>query len=190
MECLVDKPTIPEGSLTKYILFGAAIILSFIFTSRYYAQNQLKYVKDHWSEMRCNPAYMFLASKEIGGVDIFTNFNNCVTKNFHDYAGVTMDGMNDQMGIVSASLGSIGGSLADMRGMFGDVRNGFMVVFQMVFGKIQNLMTSMQYLMIRIRTLMGRIVGVFASLIYVFHAGQQTGQAIWNGPVGTVARIL
>jgi uncharacterized membrane protein len=77
-----------------------------------------------------------------------------------------------------------------MRGMFGDVRSSFMMIFQMVFGKIHNLMTSMQYLMIRIRTLMGRIVGVFASLIYVFYAGQQTGAAVWNGPVGTVARIL
>jgi hypothetical protein len=190
MECLVDKPHIPEGSLTKYVLFGAAILASFILSTRFYAQNQMKYIKDHWSELRCNPAYMFLASQDIGGVDIFTNFNNCVTKNFHDYAGVTMDGMNDQMGTVASSLGSIGGSLSDMRGMFGDVRSSFMMIFQMVFGKIHNLMTSMQYLMIRIRTLMGRIVGVFASLIYVFYAGQQTGAAVWNGPVGTVARIL
>ena len=60
----------------------------------------------------------------------------------------------------------------------------------MVFGKIANLMGSMQYLMIRIQTLMGRIVGVFASLIYAFYAGAQTGQAVWNGPIGETVRIL
>ena len=63
-----------------------------------------------------------------------------------------------------------------------------MMVFQMVFGKIQNLMASMQYLMIRIRTLMGRIVGVFASLIYAFYAGEQAAQSAAAGPIGFVAR--
>ena len=35
-----------------------------------------------------------------------------------------------------------------------------------------------------------RIVGVFASLIYAFYAGQQTAESVWNGPIGQVARIL
>lgn len=182
-ECLIPSPHIPSGSMTKYVLFAATILTCFIVSSMYFAENQMKYVKDNWSSLRCNPVYMGLASKSVGGVDIFTNFNNCVTKSFHDYAGLTMDGMNDQMGTVSESLGSIGGALSDMRGMFGNVRSGFMMVFQMVFGKIHNLMASMQYLMIRIKTLMGRMVGVFASLIYVFYAGEQTSEAIWNNPV-------
>jgi len=173
----------PQPSMTKYILFGAAVLTSFILSSMYFAENQMKYVRDHWSELRCNPLYMALASKSVGGTDVFTNFNNCVTKSFHDYAGAAMDGSNAQMSSVTDSLGSIGDALTDMRGMFSNVRGGFMMVFQMVFGKIHNLMASMQYLMIRIRTLMGRIVGVFASLIYVFYAGEQTGEAIWNNPL-------
>jgi phage-related minor tail protein len=124
------------------------------------------------------------------GTDVFTNFNMCVTKSFHDYAGLSMDGMNAQMGSVSDSLGAIGGALSDMRGMFGNIRSGFMMVFQMVFGKIHNLMASMQYLMIRIRTLIGRIVGVFAALIYSFYAGEQTGESVWKGPIGEIVRIL
>jgi hypothetical protein len=92
------------------------------------------------------------------------------------------------MSIVGDSLGSITTAMSDMRGMMGETRGGFMMVFQMVFGKIQNLMSSMQYLMIRIRTLMGRIVGVFASLIYAFYAGEQAAQAAWNGPIGYVAK--
>jgi hypothetical protein len=64
-----------------------------------------------------------------------------------------------------------------------------MMVFQMVFGKIQNLMSSMQYLMIRIRTLMGRIVGVFASVIYAFYAGEQTAEAAKNSPIGKFAGL-
>jgi hypothetical protein len=181
---------LPHGSMTKYILFGAVTIGALIASVSYFAENRMKYVKDHWSELRCNPLYMALASKDVGGTDVFSNFNNCVTKSFHDYAGLTMDGMNAQMGSVSDSLGSIGSAMSDMRGMFGSVRSGFMMVFQMVFGKIHNLMASMQYLMIRIRTLMGRIVAVFASLIYAFYAGQQTGESVWNGPIGEVVRVL
>jgi hypothetical protein len=101
-----------------------------------------------------------------------------------------MDGMNSQMSTVGDSLGSISTAMSDMRGMMGQTRGGFMMVFQMVFGKIQNLMSSMQYLMIRIRTLIGRIVGVFASLIYAFYAGEQAAESAWNGPIGTVVRVL
>jgi len=172
----------------KLSLFVITTLTAVIAGSYYFAQNRIKYLKDNWSSLRCNPLYMPLAG--YAGTDVFTNFNMCVTKSFHDYAGLSMDGMNSQMSVVSDSLGSIGDALSDMRGLFGSVRGGFMMVFQMVFGKIHNLMSSMQYLMIRIRTLMGRIVGVFASIIYAFHAGEQTGESVWNGPIGEVVRVL
>jgi phage-related protein len=91
---------------------------------------------------------------------------------------------------LSNSLSSVSGALSDMRGLFSNVRGGFGMVFQMVFGKIANLMSSMQYLMIRIQTLMGRIVGVFASLIYGFYTGLETGQSIQNGIPGRIVSAL
>jgi hypothetical protein len=172
------------------LLFIALTIVALLMAASYYGESQAKYVKDNWSEMRCNPAYMIMPAVIDLGVDVQTNFLNCITKSFNDYAGLSMDGMNSQMSIVGDSLGSITSAMSDMRGMMGSTRGGFMMVFQMVFGKIQNLMGSMQYLMIRIKTLMGRIVGVFASLIYAFYAGQQTAESAWNGPIGTVARVL
>jgi len=172
----------------KLSLFVITTLTALIAASYYFAQNRIKYLKDNWSSLRCNPLYMPLAG--YAGTDVFTNFSMCVTKSFHDYAGLSMDGMNSQMSTVSDSLGSIGDALSDMRGLFGSVRGGFMMVFQMVFGKIHNLMSSMQYLMIRIRTLMGRIVGVFASIIYAFSAAEQTGESVWNGPIGEVVRVL
>jgi hypothetical protein len=42
--------------------------------------------------------------------------------------------------------------------------------------------------MIRIKTLMGRIVGIFASIIYAFYAGEQASKATWNSPIGYPAR--
>jgi hypothetical protein len=157
-------------------------------TIYYIGEMNKKWLKDNWSSVRCNPLYMPLASYI--GQDTFGNFTSCATSSFQTYAGLSMDGMNSQMGIVAESLGSIGTAMSDMRAMMGSTRGGFMMVFQMVFGKIANLMGSMQYLMIRIQTLIGRIVGVFASLIYAFYAGQQTGEAVWNGPIGETVRIL
>jgi len=124
------------------------------------------------------------------GTDVGTNFINCITKSFHDYAGITMDGVNAQMSMVGSSLGSIQSSMDNMRGMMGNTRSGFMMVFQMVFGKIANLMATTQYLMIRIKTIMGRLVGVFSAIIYAFSAGKAAGQSAWNGPIGQVVRIL
>ena len=155
----------------------AAVIASAIF----YGAANIKYLKDHWSEVRCNPVYMPMASYV--GVDPFDNFIKCTTKSFGDYTALAMDPIHAQMSLVTDSIGSIADVLSDMRGLFSSVRGGFAMVFQMVFGKISNLMSSMQYLMIRIQTLMGRIVGVFASIIYAFYAGEQAAASTSNLPI-------
>lgn len=163
--------------------------LTAILTSLYFiGSNQVKYLKDHWSEVRCNPLYMPMAS--YAGVDPLSNFTRCINKSFGDYAGAAMDPLHGQISIIGDSMESITEALSDMRGLFSNVRGGFGMVFQMVFGKIANLMSSMQYLMIRIQTLMGRIVGVFASLIGAMYGSMELGQSIWNGPPGKIVRAL
>ena len=172
----------------RMLLFAIATLTAIIASLYYFGSSRVKYLKDHWSELRCNPIYMPLAG--YAGVDVFTNFTKCTTKSFGDYAGMAMDPLHSQMALVTESIGSIGGALDDMRGLFSSVRGGFAMVFQMVFGKIHNLMASMQYLMIRIRTVMARIVGVFASLIYAFYAGEQAGESAANGPLGKIVRMF
>ena len=172
------------------IWFWIYIVGTFVAVTMNLAAGQAQWFRNNWSDVRCNPAYMLVPAFVDVETDVSKNFINCVTKSFNDYAGLSLDGMNSQLGLVGDSLGTITSSLSDMRGMMGETRGAFGMVFQMVFGKIQNLMSSMQYLMIRIRTLMGRIVGVFASLIYAFYAGEQAAESAWNGPIGTVARVL
>jgi hypothetical protein len=171
------------------VLIFATLTIAAIVTSLYfYVQMNIKYLKDNWSALRCNPLYMPFA--ELVGVSVSQNFTKCAGKSFSDMSGFSNDGLLSNLSIVSDSMGSIGGALSDLRGLIGNVRGGFMMVFQMVFGKIANLMGSMQYLMIRIRTLMGRIVGVFGTLIYSFSAGMQTGESVMNGPIGKVISIF
>ena len=171
------------------IWFWIYIVGTFVAVTMNLAAGQAQWFRNNWSDVRCNPAYMLVPAFVDVETDVSKNFINCVTKSFNDYAGLSMDGMNSQMGLVGDSLGTITSSLSDMRGMMGETRGAFGMVFQMVFGKIQNLMSSMQYLMIRIRTLMGRIVATFATMIYAASGAMQTGEAVWNGPIGRVARL-
>jgi hypothetical protein len=170
------------------LVFILTTLTAIIVSLSYLGSAQVKYLKDNWSELRCNPIYMPMASYV--GVDPFNNFVKCTNKSFGDFAGAAMDPLHGQMSIIGDSLSSVSGALSDMRGLFSNVRGGFGMVFQMVFGKIANLMSSMQYLMIRIQTLMGRIVGVFASLIYGFYTGLETGQSIQNGIPGRIVSAL
>jgi hypothetical protein len=170
------------------LLFIVITLGAVIASAIFYGSSRVKYLKDNWSELRCNPVYMPLASYV--GVDPFDNFVKCTTKSFGDYAGMAMDPLHAQISLISDGFETITDALSDMRGLFSSVRGGFGMIFQMVFGKISNLMSSMQYLMIRIRTIMGRIVGVFASIIYAFYAGEQTGESVWNGPIGGAIRMF
>lgn len=168
--------------------FSLATLIAVIAAFYMYGLSRLKYIKDNWSKLRCDPLYMPLAG--LVGVSVSGNFFRCAGKSFHDYAGFAMDPITAELGVVSESIGEIGGAMKDMRGLFSSVRGGFGMVFQMVFGKIQNLMSSMQYLMIRIRTMIGRLVGVFTSIVYAFYGGQQTGEAVMNGPIGKTISFL
>ena len=170
------------------LVFILTTLTAMIVSLSYLGSAQVKYLKDNWSELRCNPIYMPMASYV--GVDPFSNFTKCIGKGFGDYAGAAMDPLHGQMSLVGDSLSSITDALGDMRGLFSNVRGGFGMVFSMVFGKIANLMSSMQYLMIRIQTLMGRIVAIFASLVYALYTATETGQSAWNGPPGKIIRAL
>ena len=165
-----------------------ATVTAAIAAGYYWIQSRMKYLKDNWSSLRCNPLYMPFAG--MVGVDVMANFQKCVGKSFSDMSAFNNDAQNANMSVANDSISSIGGALSDIRGILGTTRSGFGMVFQMVFGKIANLMSSMQYMMIRIRTLMGRIVGIFASLIYTATAAMETGTAVMAGPIGKVISIF
>lgn len=169
-------------------VFVITTVTAMFVAGYYYMQSRIKYLKDNWSKIRCDPLYMPFAG--FVGVSVASNFSKCAGKSFSDMSSFSNDGLFANLSVVSDSMENIGGAVSDLRGLIGNVRGGFMMVFQMVFGKIANLMGSMQYLMIRIRTLMGRIVGVFATLIYSFTSGMETGEAVMNGPIGKVISIF
>ena len=59
------------------LLFVAATMTAVIASFYYFGANRVKYLKDHWSELRCNPLYMPMAG--YAGVDVFTNFTPDIT---------------------------------------------------------------------------------------------------------------
>jgi len=169
-------------------IFAVTTVVALLVTSQYFLLSRLKYIKNNWSSLRCNPIYMPMAGYV--GEDIATNFTKCGVKMFHDYAGFIMDPVMHEFSVVSSTFSEIGGAMNDMRGMFSGVRSGFTGILGMVFGKIHNTMSQTQYLMIRIRTLMARIIGVMTSFIYIFYGGMQTGEAVVNGPIGKTVNVL
>jgi hypothetical protein len=172
-------------------LIAILVTLVAFFAAAYYlVQNNLKYLKDHWVELRCNPLYMPAAGLVDPKTGTMGNALSCMSRMFQDLAGYTVDPLLAEMSTVGDGISEIGGALNDMRGMFGSVRSGFTGILGMTFGKIQNLMGSMQNLMIKIRSILGKIVGVFMALTYTLTGGVQTGEAVMNGPIGKTMSFL
>jgi hypothetical protein len=150
--------------------------------------NNIKDLKDNWPVYRCNPAYMPFAG--LVGKDPFNNFTDCTMKSFQDYTGFIVDPIMAQFSQITGVVTQIGGAMHDMRGMMAQTRTGFLGIIGTVFGKIENLMSQFQYIIIRMRTLMARLVGIMMSFVYIFYAGEQTGQSLINGPVGKTMNFL
>jgi len=178
----------PFYSIMDTAIFVVATLTSVIATVYMALQGHINYLKEHWSEYRCNPIFMPMAG--LVGQNVSKNFMSCVSRNFTDVAGLVVDPIEAEFSVVTESISEISTSLDSMRGMFSNVRGGFMGILGTVFGKIHNLMSTTQYLMIRIRTMMARVAGVFFSLIYVFQTGLDTGESVMNGPIGKTVSFL
>ena len=62
------------------LVFILTTLTAMIVSLSYLGSAQVKYLKDNWSELRCNPIYMPMASYV--GVDPFSNFTKCIGKGF------------------------------------------------------------------------------------------------------------
>lgn len=170
------------------VIVGIATIIAIIVSLYLFGLSRVQYLKQHWTEYRCNPIYIPMAG--MVGDSIVSNFTKCTMKGFQDYAGFMMDPLMSEFSIVNDTLGEIGGAMNSMRTMMSSTRNGFLGIIGSVFGKIQNLISQFQYIIVRMRTLLSRIVGTMLSFIYIFYAGMETGTSVMNGPIGKTVSFL
>jgi len=177
-----------ESNVVNMVIFAVATIVAIIVSLYLFGLSRVQYLKQHWTEYRCNPIYMPMAG--MVGDDIVSNFTKCTMKGFQDYAGFMMDPLMAEFSIVNDTLSEVGGAMNSMRTMMSSTRNGFLGIIGAVFGKIQNLISQFQYIIVRMRTLLSRIVGTMLSFIYIFYAGMETGTSVMNGPIGKTVSFL
>ena len=170
------------------VIFAITTLVAIIASLYLFGLSRVQYLKQHWTEYRCNPIYMPMAG--MVGDSIVSNFTKCTMKGFQDYAGYMMDPLMSEFSIVNDTLGEIGGAMNSMRTMMSSTRNGFLGIIGSVFGKIQNLISQFQYIIVRMRTLLSRIVGTMLSFIYIFYSGMETGTSVMNGPIGKTVSFL
>lgn len=170
------------------VIFAVTTLIAIVTSLYLFGLSSVQYLKQHWTEYRCNPIYMPMAG--MVGDSIVSNFTKCTMKGFQDYAGYMTDPLMAEFSIVNDTLSEIGGAMNSMRTMMSSTRSGFLGIIGAVFGKIQNLVSQFQYIIVRMRTLLSRIVGTMLSFIYIFYAGMETGTSVMNGPIGKTVSFL
>jgi hypothetical protein len=171
------------------ILVVTIVTLTAIVAGFYaYGVAHLNEIKQNWVQYRCNPVYMPLAGAV--GSDVMSNFTHCTMQSVQSYAGFIMDPIFNAFKDLQDMFSYILNSMQFIRQKIAGTSNAFLSIISSVFGKIQNTLGVTAQLFGKMRTIINRIIAVFVVMVHVATTGVATGEAINNGPIGSVGRFL
>ncbi len=163
--------------LTTVLLFIIAFALDFALSSFVSASN--------WSEMRCQPHVMPLAS--FYGYDAVENFNYCVTNVMAKKASKSFGPLYKIVEIIMTVMSNLVGSANSLQMQLATLMGGIYNIFQEFGQRITQFMFRIQLTAQRIKMLMGR---VYASMFSVIYMGLSGVTAVNNLADSTLIKFL
>lgn len=168
-----------------------SIIIIFIFVG-VYAFNiftvGIEKIKKNWPQYRCNPTIMPFAS--MFGENPVQNFTYCIQNMQTSYMKILLQPTNYMFSLITNSLGGLVNTLNIFRQKIAILTSNISNVIQSIFGVFINILVQFQYLLIKIKDTIGKLLGIAVTTIYMVDSTVQTGQSVWNGPVGGTIRFI
>ncbi len=165
-----------DGYIDKYggsVIITGLILVTFggLFGYNYFLSN-LKYLKQNWTAIRCNPLFipfagLINAPKNTSKFDYTSeNLNSCLTDILKDVVEVESAAQSAAVSGASETLSMVGNDMNNMRTLFSKIRQSAAGIFSSVFSKIFNILIPLQAIFIKTKTAMNRSQGVLSTAMY------------------------
>ena len=143
-----------DGYMDKYggsVIITGLILITFggLFGYNYFLSN-LKYLKQNWTAIRCNPLFipfagLINAPKNTSKFDYTSkNLNYCLTDILKDVVEVESAAQSAAVSGASETLSVVGNDLNNMRTLFSKIRQSAAGIFSSIFSKIFNILIPLQ----------------------------------------------
>lgn len=147
-----------------------------------------KQISENWDEYRCNPLMMPFAG--FFGHDPKKNFTECIRSYQTHFIG-------DMLGSVFSFLGSLMQSISDLIGQVEYIRKSISDlaknaggIFNNIINMFVRVLIQFQRITIGLKDTFGKMIGITTNVVYMVSASISTGEALWNGPVGTAIGVM
>ena len=143
-----------DGYMDKYggsVIISSLILITFTGLFGYnYFLSSLKYLKQNWTGIRCNPLFIPFAGliNAPKGTSKMTytaeNLNYCMTDILKDVVKIETAAESAASGALNSAAESIGNDLNSARTMFSNLRSSISGMFTSVFSRVFNVLTPLR----------------------------------------------
>jgi len=165
-----------DGYMDKYggsVIISSLILITFTGLFGYnYFLSSLKYLKQNWTGIRCNPLFMPFAGliNAPKGTSKMTytaeNLNYCMTDILKDVVKIETAAESATGGALHSATSSIGNDINSTRTMFSNLRSSIGGMFSSVFSRVFNVLTPLRIMFSKSLTSVNRSQGVVSSAMY------------------------
>lgn len=165
-----------DGYMDKYggsVIISSLILITFTGLFGYnYFLSSLKYLKQNWTGIRCNPLFIPFAGliNAPKGTSKMTytaeNLNYCMTDILKDVVKIETAAESAASGALNSAAESIGNDLNSARTMFSNLRSSISGMFTSVFSRVFNVLTPLRIMFSKSLTSVNRSQGILSSAMY------------------------
>ena len=145
-------------------------------------------IKKNWTLYRCNPMIMPFASNF--GYDTGENFTQCIQNMQSAYMGDLLQPVEYNIKLLGSNTGIAMTAINDMRKFFSKLRTLISTITQDIYGVFGGVIIEYERILLTLKDIFGKFMAVMVVQIYAVGGVMITGQSLWDGPPGELARFL
>ena len=149
---------------------------------------EMKKVREHWPEYRCNPVIMPFAG--YFGHDTEENFSQCIGQMQSSVMGVFTADLHAGQNMLQNSISNAASSMQSFRGLQGNLRPAIGGSITNIFGVFQNVLIEFQKFVMGFKDMLMKILGIVATMMYMLSGQNMLGTSIVEGPMMSTLRVI
>ena len=160
-----------------FFIFGTVFSYAMIATG-------IEYIKNNWSEYRCNPMVMPFSAKF--DVDPTDNFIYCIQSMQQEKANELMGPAYQMMDMANASISTLSAATMSLQSSQAQTRGKGAGMSGQLLGKLNNVVISTQQMFLGVKDMGGKIFASILSVLYMTLGLGYTSTALITGPLGSL----
>ena len=178
----------PTTKASSIIIIMIILFLYFIIAIAAVMPKYKQKIYDNWSEYKCNPLIIPMASFYNPSVSTGENFNTCLTQMQLIFFKILLGPLYSLLGMIQNVMKTMLESFDSLRNFISLIRSRVQQILMTIIQKIETLELGLRQFLIRLKSSIGKMEGVMITTEYTFIVISMALEWIFNVP-GIIALV-